>query len=263
MVRYAIPLALAAAMATTAWAEGPSKTARLPETKSKVTVVSVAGKADEFLPDKGRRWAPLRAGAVLDELTIIRTGWGAKVVLQFEDRGELVIRGGTKVGVSQFRRRGREAKARIHLKYGSVRLSVDKGRGPNDFRVVTPVATLAVRGSIAGIVLLLDNPGALKVRVDQGGWRMVSPAAAQTARPGESTDNNGTKNYENLDVQRDIRMVDASGGLTGEEKKNLNRNGGGRGICSNTGSATRDIEPFATPSVLSSRTLGELEFPVD
>ena len=114
----------------------------------KATVVSVSGIAEKRLgSDPKSKWEPIKAGEVLGPLTVIRTGLGAKVGLRFTDRGTLTVKSGTKVGISDFQKEGRLVRTRLGLKYGSIRTRVDGSRGPNDFKVTTPVATLSIRGS--------------------------------------------------------------------------------------------------------------------
>ena len=245
-----------------AWAEDQPAPV---ERQAKVTVESVKGRADRLVITNGRKWAPLKKGDVLEEMTIVRTGFGTKVVLKFEDRGEFTLKGACKIGISQFRRSGAKATARVGMKYGSIRASVAKGRGPSDFKVKTPVATLSVRGSDSEFALLVDNPDPLKINVDTGNWNMVGPSASHTAGPGESTNNSGTQNSQNLVDQRDVQLGDASGGLTPQEQNNLNQNGDGRGTFSNSGSSGGG-NPVTTPPVTPSDITngqGELVFPED
>ena len=128
---------------------GPKEPATAPAAPDagKVTVVSVSGSAQKFVAANGKKWLPLKAGDALAELTLIRTGFGAKVVLRFADRSEVVVNNGTKMGIGEFRTKGEQTKTRLGLKYGTIRASVDTSKGPQDFQVRTPVATLSVRGT--------------------------------------------------------------------------------------------------------------------
>ncbi|HUU59422.1 MAG TPA: FecR domain-containing protein [Phycisphaerae bacterium] len=113
----------------------------------KPVVESVSGRAQKLLPGEGNKWIPLKVGDVLDEMTVIRTGYNTAVVLKFADRGSVTIKGVTKIGISEFRKEGDLVKTRLGLKYGMFRAKVKSEVGPNDFRVKTPTATLSVRGS--------------------------------------------------------------------------------------------------------------------
>ena len=138
----------------------------------KVTVTSVSGPAQKLLAGKGEKnWQALKVGETLSELTVIRTGLGAKVVLKFEDRGEVIINNATKIGIAELRKKGAAAKARLGLKYGTLRASVDSKKGSNDFRIATPVATLSVRGSSADVGYSVDSTKIVAVRA--GLWNVV------------------------------------------------------------------------------------------
>jgi hypothetical protein len=143
----------------------------------KVTVVSASGPAQKLtVGTGGTKWQPLKAGDVLSEMTVIRTGYGAKVVLKFEDRAEVVINNATKVGISDLRKDGDRATASIGLKYGTVHATVEGKQGSNDFRVSTPTATLSVRGSKAHLCSMADsNKFAL---VQLGDWNAAKKFAA-------------------------------------------------------------------------------------
>ena len=115
---------------------------------SGVVVTAVTGLAQHRLTsDEKSTWTRVKVGDVLSDLTLVRTGLGAKVVIRMGDRGEVTVGSATKVGIKQFTKVEGKASMRLGLKYGSMRARVDASRGPNDFRVSTPVATLSVRGS--------------------------------------------------------------------------------------------------------------------
>ena len=125
----------------------------------KVTVVSVSGPAQKMIAsDEKAKWQALKAGEALDEMTVIRTGFGAKVVLKFEDRAVVTVNNATKVGLSELRKDGERASANIGLKYGTVRASVEGRQGNNDFRVSTPRAVLSIKGSDTEVGANVDSP---------------------------------------------------------------------------------------------------------
>jgi len=199
----------------------------------KVTVVSVAGPAQKRHVDGHDKWVSLKAGDELDQLTIIRTGFGAKVVLKFEDRGLVTVSSATKIGLGELRKQGDKATAKLGLKYGTIHAKVERGRGPNDFSVATPVAVASVRGT-AGDVGYSGDMG-MGVDGHAGTWNVASRRRSRKVRRGESTDGNMTAPSQIALNQRDTRMGDIFGGLTPTEIQNLRDNGGGRGIIGFTG----------------------------
>lgn len=179
-----LTLAIVAAIPTAhALAEkaGPSTA---PSDVGKVTVVSVTGKAHKLVTGNGRKWEPLKAGEVLDELTVIRTGFRTTVILKFEDRSVVRVNNGTKMGIGEFRKKPDSTKIRLGLKYGTIRAAVDSSKGPHEFSVTTPVATLSVRGSLKEVGYSVDG-GARGISY-KGQLHIKTPAGVQRLDPGQS-----------------------------------------------------------------------------
>ncbi len=112
-----------------------------------VTVKELTGTAQKLVGGEKAKWVALKVGEKLDEKTVIRTGFRTRVVLAFADNSTVEIKRATKMGIAEFRKEGKVTKTRLGLKYGAMRTTVERARGPNDFTVTTPVATLAVTGS--------------------------------------------------------------------------------------------------------------------
>ncbi len=205
----------------------------------KAAVVSVSGIAQQrSAADPKGKWRPIKAGDVLDELTIIRTGLGSRVVLGFSDRGQTVIRSATKVGIKEFSRRGRHVKTRLGLKYGSMRAKVDSTRGTNDFKVRTPVATLSVRGTSGRLGFSGDF--GLHLHGTTGTWNVKNKAGrARNVIAGERTTGKLTKSIKLAAARRGVKMGDPNGGTRGKEAKNLQKFGGGLGIIGFAGAGPR------------------------
>ena len=172
--------------------------------KLQVTVLSVTGQAEKLLSGQGQEWTALKAGEKLDELTIIRTSLRTKVVLKFADRGQTVVGSGTQLGIGEFRKtKGNLVVTRLGLKYGRLSVAVDSSRAPNDYAIVTPVATLSVRGTKGDIfwtgrqVYLYGSEGTWHVAVDDRSRHVVA---------GESTDGNLTPSID-LTKDRDANAV--------------------------------------------------------
>jgi len=225
-IRYLIAVVCAATAATAALAAPAEK----PEPKTdpiRVTVVSVSGSAHKLrASDPKASWKPLEAGDVLDELTVIRTGFRTKVELKLADRAKVFIHSGTKIGIREVRKKGALARTRLGLKYGSIRARVISETGPSDFQVATPVATLSVRGSLDSFGYSSDG-GARGQNHGGSGLNMTSGKKSQTVGPGESTSGD-------CDMPIDKKIDDSSAGMgptgqSGTEKDNINKHGGGRG----------------------------------
>jgi len=150
--RLVVCLALLMALTGPVWAQSKPAATKPADAekgaKLAITVKEVAGRVQKMVTEDGKKtWAPLKAGEAVDEMTVIRTGFRSKVVLQFSDNSVVEVHRATKMGVAEFRKKGKVVKTRLGLKYGSMRTTVERARGPNDFTVATPVATMAVTGS--------------------------------------------------------------------------------------------------------------------
>ncbi len=190
----------------------------------KVSVVSVTGQAEKLLPGQGQQdtWTALSVGEELGELTIIRTGLRSKVTLKLQDRGEVMVGSGTKIGIAEFRKRGSLVTTQLGLKYGTMHASVDSSRGPNDAKVTTPVATLSIRGSAAQIGVSGDR--GLGLRARSGNWRVAAGQRTRNIVAGESTDSQLTQPVVILKQQRSNILGDLFGGLSDAEKEFFTNN---------------------------------------
>ena len=174
-------MAIATAMPAIAAKTEP---ATAPAIAGKVTVVSVVGKAHKLITSNGRKWEALKAGDILDEKTVIRTGFRTTVILKFEDRSLVKVNNATKMGIGEFRKKPASTKIRLGLKYGTVRAAVDSSLGPHEFSVSTPAATLSVRGSIKEVGYSVD--GGARGIAHQGELHVRTPAGVQRLSPGQS-----------------------------------------------------------------------------
>ncbi len=225
------------------------------EDSFKVKVISVKGVVQKLLSSNPKAgWKPVKVGEYLDEGTLIRTGLGAEAVLRFADRGQFRVKSGTKAGIAKFRKQGNLVKARLGLKYGSMRARVDSSRGPNDFQVKTPVATLSVKGSEANFGYSGDQ--GLTIHTTQHTWNVSTSRGSKRLTRGESTNGNLTPWNVLASQGFDTQTGDPFGGLTGLEKGNLRQNGGGRGIFNFTGGGGNTppiIDPYIPPPTSSGR----------
>jgi hypothetical protein len=150
------------------------------------------------------------------------------VELNLSDRGQVTISSATKIGIGELSRSGQTVKARLGLKYGAVRASVDSTRGPNDFQVATPVATLSVRGSGGGLTFWADL--GLMMCCTDGSLQLSVGGKKRRVHPAECTDQRLQQSIAMTQARIDTKMGDPNGGTTPVEQANLNANGGGRGV---------------------------------
>jgi hypothetical protein len=206
-MRRVLPTALCLSLAASAaWAASPSAPASRPANGSASTqpatspahpstqpaggaqarVVSVTGQAQKSIVDEGGtiRWQPVRQGDELSEKTIIRTGLDSGVLLDLAGRGQVRVGSATKMGIGELKIDGALAKTRLGLKYGTIRADVDSHKGPADFRVATPTATLSVRGS--ALEASVTNENGTRGYSLAGILSLTKPGlAGQAGQPGE------------------------------------------------------------------------------
>ncbi len=217
-------LAFSAAALAAAPAKAPD--AAKPPAKveaGKVTVVSVSGPAQKLIAAKGKdKWEAVKAGEELPENTIIRTGLRAKVVLKFEDRVEVTVKSGSQMGVSEFRKAGAASKVRMGLKYGRVRTTIRREKGPSDLRIATAVATLSVRGS--GCDSGFGSSG-LIVKSFASDWNLQYGTHRRTVRQGEKHKDPKKLGILATQQDNDPGMLDPFGSTNTEKNKYLHWKG--------------------------------------
>lgn len=206
-----------------------------------VTVKAVSGTAHKLLAGPPPKWEPLKVGEKLDETTVIRTGLRSKVVLAFADNSTVTVNRATKMGIAEFRKQGKVTKTKLGLKYGSMRATVEKARGPNDFTVATPVATTAVTGT--GLATGFTGDIGMRTNCNRGGLRVSQGFKVRNLLPGQTTNHLMTRPLSLMRQSFMAMLGDAFGGTTPIERRSLTNLGGGRGIIGFVGSGegTRNI----------------------
>ena len=227
MFRYTILLALIAIFAATpAFAQGKEPAeVKAVSVALTATVKSVSGIVERFSGDaKNGKWEAAKAGDILAERSLLRTGLGGRAVLKFADRGDVTGKSGTKVGISSFRKTGKLVKTTLGLKYGALRAQVDSSRGANDFRVRTAAATLAATGTSGNVAQWGDF--SLQFQGTTGTWKARTQRKITSIRPGEWTNRKAAKSIGIVLNKLDTKVGDPHGGLTKAETVQLQRNRG-------------------------------------
>ena len=228
--RYLILIAAMLAWTLPVLAQTPAtQPTSAPAKPLKAVVKETSGPAQRLVAQAqgDPKWEPLKVGDELGEEEIIRTGFGSKVVLAFQDNSTVVIDRATKMGIGQFRKSGPVTRTAVNLKYGSLEATVDRTRGPNDFTVTTPVATAAVRGSGARIGSTGDF--GFRIRSQHGEWRIGMGSSQRTVTGREGTNQQLARWAEVMNERTSVQLGDVSGGLSRRELNNLLNQDSGRG----------------------------------
>ena len=203
-----------------------------------VKVLDVKNTANRRAPVE-QHWYRVHKDQEMSVYTIIRTGFNSHVKLAFADNSVVTMESATMMGISEFRKHGKITKTHLHLKYGALRMTIHKARGPNDWRVQTPVITLSALGTTGRLVY---RDGVL--HQGQAGTWGVSEGPQKTVKPGELA-NGKHRSINIVKTLFDVLMLDTGKGLSDEERKLLRYRGGGRNIFQLTSN------PVARPTVNS------------
>jgi hypothetical protein len=189
-----------------------------PADSKSATVASVSGRAQKLQAGQ-EKWQDIVAGDLLDNHTVIRTGLRSRVVLKFQDRAEVVIEDATKVGISEFLQTGKQVRAEVGLKYGSIHVDVPKQNGPTDFSVSTPVATLSIRGTAGEISFSAD--AGLHLFSEHGVWHAAHHPHHANVGPGEHFVGTFVPYLELVEYNRDTFLGDFFAGTDPAERNFL------------------------------------------
>lgn len=110
----------------------------------KATVISFTGKA-EYQTEQG--WSPLTVGAVLDQGTVISTGFKSSVVLTVGD-SQFTVAALSRVTISKLLENDSNYDTEMNLTTGKLKMNVRSKPGKKvAFTVRSPTATASVRGT--------------------------------------------------------------------------------------------------------------------
>jgi hypothetical protein len=141
-----------------------------------VTVVSVSGNVE--IKEPGGGWAPVNSGQTVSSQSMISTGFGSRARLSVGGM-ELNLQPLTRVSIDSLTQEGETTRTSVSLRAGRVRATrppaTRSTRTAVDFRVSTPVATAAVRGTDFELSFnkLMTNEGL--VGFSQGQAVVLSP----------------------------------------------------------------------------------------
>lgn len=121
--------------------------AAVPASALQAIVMEVKGKA-RWRPSQDADWREAKVNDILDPGTEVRTGLRSRVLLRVGRNASVLIDAGTSFEMPEVVAEGEVLRTTAAVRTGSVDFKVDKIDGfANDFKVVTPQTTLAVRGT--------------------------------------------------------------------------------------------------------------------
>ncbi len=211
-------------------------------------VLTVAGTV-EARPDKGEPWRPVKAGMVLPEGADLRTGFRARCLLDMVD-SLVQIDPLSIVRIAELEQAGKTVRTRLHLKQGNAQAVVEKQRLESDFAMVTPSATLSVRGTRGINCRYFPDTGGTYGLADRGLIAIIDGLTGRETgvRPGQETDDRATLASEHL-ADRYIPVALDRAGHEKHEKRAVRRRRSGLGLTAG---------PKDDPNKLSNRRVQEI-----
>jgi hypothetical protein len=135
----------------------------------------------------GRTPSALRKGAILQPGDMIYTGVSGHVVIDLSDGSQVVIFPGSRVELKDFQSGG-SWRDLLRVMVGRVRATIShQGKRPNPYRVFSPVASIAVRGT--DFLVAVELSGETRVLVYEGlveVGSLVNPQKRVLVRPGRN-----------------------------------------------------------------------------
>jgi hypothetical protein len=113
-------------------------------------VMQVTGRA-QWRADETARWAAAKVDDVLPAGAMIRTGLRSRVVLRVGHNATILVDRNTRVSLPEIAQDGETLRTTATLRRGRADFKVDRVGLTNDFSVITPSTTLAVRGTGYGV----------------------------------------------------------------------------------------------------------------
>lgn len=112
----------------------------------KAVVMAKAGRA-QWRGDAEVPWKDAEVNDLLDPGAMIRTGRGSSMVFRAGQNATILVDANTRLLLPQMIQEGQTLRTAVQLTRGRADFKVDRVGLTNDFSVVTPSATLAVRGT--------------------------------------------------------------------------------------------------------------------
>ena len=206
-------LAACLAMLTTAAtpADAPAAPAPTPAAPTlAATVRSVTGTV-EWRPSPDQPWQAVQVGQHLAQGADVRTGFRAACLLEM--RGSLARMEPLSIlRIGELRQEDGQVRTRLYLKQGNTQAVVDKAKAAADFAIITPSATLAVRGTHTIQVSHFGAFGSLFSLTEAGQCGLTGPLGQfLTLDPGQQTDGDLTMPAALLEWLRLLKIMDPYG----------------------------------------------------
>jgi len=177
----------------------PPDAAAAPEASPLIARVTAVEGTVEARPAVGQPWQPVAVGTTLPPGSDLRTGFRARCTLDMTD-SLVQVDPLSVVRIAELQRTGDKVRTRLHLKQGNTQAVVEKGRIESDFAILTPSATLAVKGTRGITCRYFPDKGGSYGLADAG---LIAVMDGRTrhethVRPGQDTNDRAVQATRNL-----------------------------------------------------------------
>ena len=114
-------------------------------------IKSVTGKSVQYSIEGSDDWQAAKVGVKLSKDAVVRTGFASSCEMSFRGNTIIKVEALSSVRIADYLGREDAEVVRANLQYGAVRCGVEKGRVKSDTKISTPVAVLAIRGTITKV----------------------------------------------------------------------------------------------------------------
>lgn len=114
-------------------------------------IKSVTGKSVQYSIDGSDNWQAAQVGVKLSKEAVVRTGFASSCEMSFRGHTVIKVEALSSVRIADYLGHEDAEVVRADLQYGAVRCGVEKGRVKSDTKISTPVAVLAIRGTITKV----------------------------------------------------------------------------------------------------------------
>jgi len=162
-----------------------------------VAVVKAVKGTVETRAGKDQPWTPVKVGMQLPAGADIRTGFRARCILDMTD-SLVQIDPLTVIRIGELRKDGETVRTRLYMMQGNTQAVVEKGKIESDFAIVTPSATLSVRGTGIGAGFFPVFGGTYSTNFGLMAVRNTMLGRTTNCAPGENTDDTAKNPVQKL-----------------------------------------------------------------
>ncbi len=186
-------------------AEAPDAT---PDADALIATVQAVQGTVEARPSAEAAWVKVEVGQSYGEGTDLRTGFRSLCTLDMRD-SLVQIEPLTLVRIGELRQEGDTVRTRLYMKQGNTSSVVEEGKIQSDFAIVTPSATLSVRGTRTVKVEHFEMFGTQTGLTHSGLLAVLNQLGRQALlAAGEQTDGQGTLPVQYLYFTQLLQIMD-------------------------------------------------------